>query len=134
LQSIKNYNSIFVGGGGFCFHTVMVIHSVLAHYQRTPWSWGCYLCSFSRTSQHYMDHERSLPCLQEPSTGPNLEIHLNIIHTHLCLGLASGFFPFGFSTNVIYASLSPIHTAACPADLVLFDFVILIILYKECKF
>jgi hypothetical protein len=28
------------------------------------------LCSYSRTSQHFMEPERSLPCSQEPSTGP----------------------------------------------------------------
>jgi hypothetical protein len=28
------------------------------------------LCSYSRTSQHFMEPEGSLPCSQEPSTGP----------------------------------------------------------------
>jgi hypothetical protein len=28
------------------------------------------MCSYSKTSQHFMEHEGSLPCSQEPSTGP----------------------------------------------------------------
>jgi hypothetical protein len=31
------------------------------------------LCSYSRTSQDFMEPERSLPCSQEPSTGPHSE-------------------------------------------------------------
>jgi hypothetical protein len=31
------------------------------------------LCSYSRTFQHFMEPEGSLPCSQEPSTGPYLE-------------------------------------------------------------
>jgi hypothetical protein len=32
-----------------------------------------FLRSYSRTSQHFMESEGSLPCSQEPSTGPYLE-------------------------------------------------------------
>jgi hypothetical protein len=31
---------------------------------------SCHLCSYSRTSQHFMEPEGSLLCSQEPSTGP----------------------------------------------------------------
>jgi hypothetical protein len=32
--------------------------------------WSRQLCSYSRTSQHFMEPEGSLPYPQEPSTGP----------------------------------------------------------------
>jgi hypothetical protein len=35
-----------------------------------PFLRSCQLCSHSRTSQHFMEPEGSLPCSQEPSTGP----------------------------------------------------------------
>jgi hypothetical protein len=35
-----------------------------------PFLRSCQLCSHSRNSQHFMEHEGSLPCSQEPSTGP----------------------------------------------------------------
>jgi hypothetical protein len=52
------------------------------------------LCSYSRTSQHFMEPEGSLSCSQEPSTGPYPEPeqsnpyhpsyfsmnHFNIVH------------------------------------------------------
>jgi hypothetical protein len=31
---------------------------------------SCQLCSYFRTSQHFMEPGGSLPCSQEPSTGP----------------------------------------------------------------
>jgi hypothetical protein len=31
---------------------------------------SCQLCSHSRTSQHFIEPGGSLPCSQEPSTGP----------------------------------------------------------------
>jgi hypothetical protein len=34
-----------------------------------PFLRSCLLCSYSRTSQHFMEPEWSLPCSQEPSTG-----------------------------------------------------------------
>jgi hypothetical protein len=38
-----------------------------------PFLRSCQLCSYSRTSQHFMEPEGSLPCSQEPSTGPYSE-------------------------------------------------------------
>jgi hypothetical protein len=35
-----------------------------------PFLGSCQLCSHSRTSQHFMEPEGSLPPSQEPSTGP----------------------------------------------------------------
>jgi hypothetical protein len=35
-----------------------------------PFLRSCQLCSYSRTFQHFMEPEGSLPCSQEPPTGP----------------------------------------------------------------
>jgi hypothetical protein len=61
------------------------------------------LCSYSRTSQHFKEHEGSSPCSQEASTGPypepdqsspyhpilSLLRSILILSTHLRLGLPS---------------------------------------------
>jgi hypothetical protein len=75
------------------------------------------LCTHSRFSQHFMEPEGSIPCSQQPSTGPYPEpYHFNphhpslsllrsilILSTHLRLFLPSGLFPSGFPTNILYA-------------------------------
>jgi hypothetical protein len=69
------------------------------------------LCCHSRTSQHFMEPEGSMPCSREPSTFPILR-HINPIHaislrsililsTHLHLGLPSGLFPSDFHANIL---------------------------------
>jgi hypothetical protein len=63
-----------------------------------PFSRSRQLCSYSRTAQHFMEPESSLPCSQEPSIGPYLEpdqsspyhpivsnINFNIIHTYVLM-------------------------------------------------
>jgi hypothetical protein len=45
-----------------------------------PFLRSCQLRSYSRNSQHFMEHEGSLPCPQVPSTGPDPET-AKAIHT-----------------------------------------------------
>jgi hypothetical protein len=46
------------------------MYNGLLTYGAEPFLRSCQLCSYSRTSQHFMEPEGSLPCSQEPSTGP----------------------------------------------------------------
>jgi hypothetical protein len=82
--------------------------------QREPFLRSCQLCSYSRTSQYFMEPEGSLPCSQKPSTGPysgpdesspyhrnlSLSRSILILSTHLHLGLPSGLIPSGFLKNI----------------------------------
>jgi hypothetical protein len=91
-----------------------------------PFLRSCQLCSYSRTYQHFMEPGGSLPCSQEPSTGPDPEpdqsnpyhpISLRsilIFFTHLRLGLPSGLFPSGLPTNILYAFLFSPYSCYMP--------------------
>jgi hypothetical protein len=78
-----------------------------------------------------MEPEGSLPCSQEPSTGPYPEpdqsnpahpISLRsilLLTTRLRLGLPSGLFPSGFPTYILHAFLfSPFVLHALPSPLI----------------
>jgi hypothetical protein len=125
------------------YHTEIIVY--LLTYGAEPFLRSCQLCSYLRTSQHFMEPEGSLPCSQELSTGPYPEsdrsspnhpilskIHFNIA-THLRLGLPSGLFPSGFPTNILYAFLlSPIR-ATFHVHLIFLDLIILIMFGKKYK-
>jgi hypothetical protein len=66
------------------------------------------LCSYSRTSQHFMEPEYSLLCSQEPSTGPYPEPD-QFNPYHPILSEAVGFF---FLVSYGEVRLSPLGTSA----------------------
>jgi hypothetical protein len=85
---------------------------------------------------HYHVYESPLlfPILSQINpdyTFPSYLRSILILSTHLHLGLPSGLFPSGFPTNILHKFFfSAIH-ATCPAQLILLDLIILIILGKE---
>jgi hypothetical protein len=115
-------------------------------YGAEPFLRSCQLCSHSRSSQHFIESEGSLPCSQEPSTGPYPEPDQSnpyhsilsfrsilILSSHLHLGHPIGLFPSGSPTNILYAFiLGPIR-ATCSVHLTLLHLIILIILGEEYK-
>jgi hypothetical protein len=60
-----------------------------------PFLRSCQLCSHSINSQHFMEPKGSLPCSQEPSTGPYPESDQSNPHHHI-LFLNSKLFHFLF--------------------------------------
>jgi hypothetical protein len=89
-----------------------------------PFLRECQLCSYSRTSQHFMEPEGLLPCSQEPSIGPHPQSDQSspyhtilILSTHLRLGLPSGLISSDLPTDNLYAFFFlPIH-ATCTAHI-----------------
>jgi hypothetical protein len=85
--------------------------------KRSPWSWA----------------------LLEKPPAVRLESNLiflrpiSILSTHLRLGLPSGLFPWGFLTNILYVVLLALIRVTCPAQPLLLDLIILIILGEEYR-
>jgi hypothetical protein len=86
-----------------------------------------------------METEGSLPCSQEPATGPYLHLQPHFPKTHFNIIIIftprfpSGLFPSDFPTKILYAFLiSPLHTIP-PAYLFLLYFIILIMFGEEIK-
>jgi hypothetical protein len=134
ITKLKKYKS---PGSDEILGELMQAHSLT--HGAEPFSRSCQLCSYPRTSQHFMEPISSLPCSQEPFTGPYPQPdHSNpyhpisltsilILFTHLSLGLRNGLLPSSFPTNIQYVFLlSPIR-ATCPAHFILLDLIILII-------
>jgi hypothetical protein len=53
-------------GSELCQHVLTHSHT----HGAEPFLRSCQLCSYSRSSQHFMEPGGSLTCSQEPSTGP----------------------------------------------------------------
>jgi hypothetical protein len=69
LRNCHPHGASWVLGITGCKLRVYLLNYLLT-YGAEPFLRSCQLCSHSRTSQHFMDHEGSLPCSQESSTGP----------------------------------------------------------------
>jgi hypothetical protein len=91
-----------------------------------------------------MQPEGSLPCSQEPSTGPYPEPDRSstyhpsfsskiilILSTYLSLSLPSSVFPSGFLSNVLYTFLYSYIRDTCSAHYILLDLIILIDVNKQ---
>jgi hypothetical protein len=102
------------------------------------------LLSHSRNSQHVLEPDRSLPCLQELTTGPCPEpeefsphphptslTSILILSSQLHLCLRSGVFPSGFPNGTLYVCIFCPMRAIFSAHLVLFDLNILKIFDQE---
>jgi hypothetical protein len=113
------------------------------HHRAEPFLGNRRLCSYSRTSQHFMEPEGSSPCSQELSTalypepqGSSLYHllslwHILILSTHQRSCLPSGLFLSCFPTNILHAFIfSPIRDSF-PSHLILLDLIILIIFGEE---
>jgi hypothetical protein len=108
-----------------------------------PFLRSCQLCSYSRTFQHFMKPEGSLPCSQEPSTCPYPEphqsnsyhlskVHFNIVHPST--SWSSQWYLTFWLFHQYYICIPFLPTRATfSARLILLDLVILMILREEYK-
>jgi hypothetical protein len=109
-------------------------HSVT--HGAVPFLRSCQLCN-SRTCQHFMEPEGSLPCSQDPQLVPILsqinpihampsylsKIHFNIVHPPTSWSSQWSLSFFGFPTNILYAFLfSPFVLHALPISSLTWSF------------
>ena len=84
------------------------------------------------TSAHYLSLSR-VSSIHSIHPHPTYWISILILYSHLRLGLPSSLFPSGIPTNALYTPvLSPIR-AACPAHLILLDFITRTFLGEEYR-
>jgi hypothetical protein len=104
-----------------CWNPYTYLLIYLLTYWAEPFMRSCQLWNYSKNSQHFMESECSLPCLQEPSTGhypepdrfspyhPNYLRSTLILSTHIHFCLPSGHFSSAFPVNILYVFLlSPV--------------------------
>jgi hypothetical protein len=75
----------------------------------------------------------SLSQINPVHTTPSCLSKIDVLSTHLRLGLPSGLFPSGFLTKTLYAFLFSPNRATCPAHFILFNLIFLIIFGKDYK-
>jgi hypothetical protein len=93
----------------YSFRDPSLVNTCLLTYGAEPFLRSRQLCSYSRSSQHFMELKVQYRVHKSAPLVPILS-HINpiytipsilILSTHLGLGLPSGLFPSGYRTNIV---------------------------------